>query len=163
MASTGANRAAARRDRGGFTLIELIVVLAVIGLVLALVLPNVGRGLAPYRLAATARELATALRLARNQAVAENRPTQFVVTSGAYGLNDTGHLQNVPQGVALTFLDSERTGPAPTTGTIRFYPDGSSTGGALALSAGKIRYTVLVEWLDSDVSIQSQSTQPRQQ
>jgi general secretion pathway protein H len=142
----------------GFTLIELIVVLAIISLVLAIGVPRLGQGSGSHAAAATAHAVAAALRLSRNRAVAEDRPTRFVVEGGSYGLGGPGLLSPVPQGISLTLIDSDRI---DTGHAIRFYPDGSSTGGGVALTAGTVRYDVLVDWLNGNVSIQPQSAPPR--
>jgi general secretion pathway protein H len=143
----------------GFTLIELIVVLAIISLVLAIGVPRLGQGSGSHAAAATAHAVAAALRLSRNRAVAEDRPTRFVIDAGSYGLGGAGHLSPVPQGISLTLIDSGRIDTAGHA--IRFYPDGSSTGGGVALTAGTVRYDVLVDWLNGNVSIQPQSAPPR--
>ena len=147
-------------------MIELIVVLAVISLVLAIAVPRLGRGSGSHAAAATAHAVAAALRLSRNRAVAEARPTRFVVDAGSYGPGGAGHLSPVPQGISLTLIDngridSGRIDAAHHADAIRFYPDGSSTGGGVALTAGTVRYDVLVDWLNGNVSIQPQSAPPR--
>jgi general secretion pathway protein H len=38
-------------------------------------------------------------------------------------------------------------------GSIRFFPDGSSTGGRISLSSGKSIHTVVVDWLTGHVRI----------
>src|ERR1700676_2498058 len=123
-------------DRNGFTLIELIVVLAVMSLVLTLVMPNVGRPSGRYALAATAHDVATALRLTRDKAIAESRTKRFVVYASGFGSGDDQHSQHVSSGVGLVFLASDHPKSPRPAGTIRFYPDGSSTGGQIALTAG---------------------------
>jgi general secretion pathway protein H len=145
-----------RLGEPGFTLIELIVVLAIVSLVLALVVPNIGQRSGKFALAAAAHNVAAALRLTRDQAITQSRPTLFVARGGAYGRDGDKRVWHVPQGVTLAFLDSERSGRAQPSGAIRFYPDGSSTGGTLALTDGATRFTVLVAWINGNVSIQSQ-------
>jgi general secretion pathway protein H len=144
-----------RLGETGFTLLELIVVLVVISLILALVVPNVGQR-SGNALAATAHNVAAVLRLTRDQAITQSRPTLFVARAGAFGRGDDRRVWHVPQGVTLAFLDSGRRGSPQPSGTIRFYPDGSSTGGTLVLTNGATRYTVLVGWINGNVSIQSE-------
>jgi len=57
----------------GFTLLELLVVLVLIGLLTALVFPSMGRGMAMLRLKTSSREIAATLRLARSKAIAEQQ------------------------------------------------------------------------------------------
>jgi general secretion pathway protein H len=38
-------------------------------------------------------------------------------------------------------------------GSIRFFPDGSSTGGSISLASGRETHTVVVDWLTGRVRI----------
>jgi type II secretion system protein H len=69
------------RPRGpsGFTLIELVVVLAIVAVATAVVLPAVGRGRETMQLRGEARRVAAVLREARLQAVSQRRPTRVVL------------------------------------------------------------------------------------
>lgn len=144
------------RRPSGFTLIEMIVVLAVVGIIMALALPKLDQGAARRRLAVCAHDLAAALRLSRNRAVAENRPTQFVVRDGSYGMVDAHRSERVPQDVSLMFVDNGEASKPRRAGAIGFYPDGSSTGGGALLGAENVRYLVLVDWLTGNVVIQTE-------
>ena len=59
--------------RRGYTLLELLVVLAIIGAAGLIVLPQAGKGLETFRLKATTRQVASVFRYARTLAVAERR------------------------------------------------------------------------------------------
>lgn len=147
-----------RSRSDGFTLIELVVVLAVISLVLALVLPSFRQPTGSPAIAAAAHDIAAALRLTRSRAIVEDRLTSFVWRDGGFSAIDSAAtpVQHVPAGIALTMLGAES---ARGGRSIRFYPDGSSTGGGIALTAGAARYVVLVNWLNGDVSIRPQAAQ----
>jgi type II secretion system protein H len=67
-------RRRAIRARAGFTLIELMVVLIVIGIMAAVVLPDMRGTFDDARLRSTTRRLADALNLAYSQAVTRNQP-----------------------------------------------------------------------------------------
>jgi prepilin-type N-terminal cleavage/methylation domain-containing protein len=71
-----------RRARGGFTLLELLAVVALLGLVLFFVIPNLD-GLTPRaRLRATARRIGSTMELAQGEAISSGK--QFTM---AYDLN----------------------------------------------------------------------------
>jgi general secretion pathway protein H len=138
----------------GFTLIEVIVTLAVLGLALILVVgykPPWSSGLG---LKGTAAEIASGLRLARSEAIASNR-------SVALGLDLVGHRYRVGTGterrlpgnlsIELLTIAGERLGES--AGDIRFNPDGSSTGGRIALGDGRQRLAVGVDWLTGRISV----------
>jgi general secretion pathway protein H len=57
----------------GFSLLELLVVLMLLAMLLAVVIPSVGRGVATVKLKTSSREIAAAIRLARSKAVREQQ------------------------------------------------------------------------------------------
>jgi general secretion pathway protein H len=139
----------------GFTLIELVVVLAIVALVLALAMPQLGRRPGRLELVSSAHEVAASLRLTRSRAIAENQPRSFVADtrSAAFGPAGQGSLRALPRGIGLLLYTTEDQAVADSIGTIRFFPDGSSTGGGIALVQGELKYQVLVDWLTGGVSI----------
>ncbi len=70
---------APRAGSPGFTLIEIVVVLAILAVATALVLPSIGRGTETLRLRSEAGRIAALLREARLQAVAQRRSTRVTL------------------------------------------------------------------------------------
>ncbi|HEV8676373.1 MAG TPA: GspH/FimT family pseudopilin [Methylomirabilota bacterium] len=68
-----------RRRSPGFTLIEIVVVLAILAVATALVLPAVGRGRDALQLRSEAGRVAALLREARLQAVSQRHATRVVL------------------------------------------------------------------------------------
>jgi general secretion pathway protein H len=139
---------------GGFTLIELVVTLAILSLALVLITgyrPPWSRGAG---LEATAAELAAGLRLARSEAIVSNRPVVF-------DLDLIGHRYRVgtraprrlPPELSLELLTVSGEVRNGREGDIRFNPDGSSTGGRISLIDGPRRVGVGVDWLTGRVSV----------
>ena len=147
---------------GGFTLIEIIVVLAVMALVVALVIPVLGGKPRSAQLSAAANEISASLRLARSEAILQDRTTRFIAdpVAGTYTIDAGRHVHHVPPGIALTLLISAREEISPRIGAVRFYPDGSSSGGGLALATAGLRYAVLIDWFDGNVSIEAPKPAP---
>src|SRR6516162_11605942 len=142
-------------DRGGgFTLIELLVTLAVLGLALTLIAgykPPWSRGLG---LRATAAELAAGLRLARSEAIVNNRPVAFDLDLVGHRYRvGTGTPRHLPADISLELLTIAGEVRNGREGAIRFNPDGSSTGGRISLADGLRRVAVGVDWLTGRVSI----------
>ncbi|MHA1528078.1 MAG: GspH/FimT family pseudopilin [Alphaproteobacteria bacterium] len=147
-----------RRDHPaarGFTLIELLVVLTVIALLATLATPMIQRAVPGVELKTAAEGLRTELRLARSAAISGNRETWLLidVETGVYQRGSSARARTVPPAIRLTLLTARREQIDETQGRIRFFPDGTSTGGAVRLFSDARAYEVAVDWFDGRVSI----------
>ncbi len=138
----------------GFTLIELLVVLVIIGVMVSLV-PVAFRGLPSLELKAAARELAGVFRAARGSAIRDNRETYVTidVDERLYRLDSFGKPHEIDADIEVSLITAETEQTDDSTGRIRFFPDGTSTGGRVALESGAGTYFVLVDWLSGRVEI----------
>lgn len=152
-------RASVRRSTRGFTLIELIVVLAVLGLITALAMPMFAGALPGARLKAAARDLGAELRYARAQAIAGNRETTLTIDLAArrYAIlgarTGPGESRALPEELEIKVRTARRELAGDARASIRFFPDGGSTGGRITLSRGERRYLVGVDWLTGRVTV----------
>ena len=135
----------------GFTLLELLVVLAIVSVVLGtmvLARPSaVGA-----RVNAAARGVVATLRLARADAIARNTEATVSVDPGTGVVAFSHGNWQLPRGaqVTITFAESERTGAG---GSLRFYPDGQSSGGEINLRLEGRPARVTVSWLTGEARI----------
>ncbi len=139
----------------GFTLIEIMVVMAILALMLVLVSPTFSTGVTGVSLKAAARTLAGSLRHARSRAIALNEEVALAIDVetrryAIVGANTGGKLPGEGE-IRLFTAQSELIDA--TSGTIRFFPDGGSTGGGVTFIDGERRYRVLVGWLTGQTSI----------
>ncbi len=139
----------------GFTLLELLVVIAVIGLIYAILPAGVFVGQEGVELRATARQVAEDLRRARGQAIASNREVAFLLDLEArrFGISGDGGLAELPDGIEAEVLTASEALTDAAQARIQFFPDGSSTGGAVTLSGAGTRYEVSVRWLTGEVRL----------
>lgn len=141
--------------RQGFTLLELLVVILVIGLVLAAVPGYLLRDSPRVELENAVRSVAAGLRESRSEAVLTNRPQTFAldVETRRFRIGAGRPLRQLDQDIRLRFTTARSGVLTPSTGTIRFFPDGSASGGAIRLADGPLEAAVSVDWLTGDVSI----------
>jgi general secretion pathway protein H len=139
----------------GYTLIELIVVIAIIGLLGTLIAMN-GTPVSPSTHArAAAQKIAHALRAARSEAILRNRSVAvtFDLASDAFQTDGAG-LSQLPGDLKLALLTSRDQTLSPTIGKIRFDPDGASSGGRITIEGGNRIWWVGVDWLSGRVSLE---------
>ncbi len=144
------------RPEAGFTLIELIVVLVVMALASALAIPLVYKALATAEVSGAVRQLSSGLRYARSQAITNNRETVFMVDveKRNYGVGTGAVMATVAESLDLTLVTAESERLSDELGGVRFFPNGTSTGGRIDISDGLRTYSVAVDWLTGRVSIQ---------
>jgi len=138
-------------DRGrerGFTLLELMVALGIAVILLATTPFAVMRAYETMEYRATVKEVIAGLKSARLDAMRKGRSVAFMVDVEQHRFGVESRLDHAfPEklDVRLVLADIEITG---ARGGIRFYPDGSSTGGSVDLirsGGGGVR--VDVDWL----------------
>jgi type II secretory pathway pseudopilin PulG len=108
-------------------LLEVLVVLAILGVVLAVTVPLLARRNAGAAVAGAVTEIRAALRTARDAAIAESRPVAFRGDDGGfwidrhrYGLGAT----SAESGVRVAVVGGSR---------ISFFPSGGSSGGHIVV------------------------------
>jgi general secretion pathway protein H len=142
------------RSEAGFTLIEMLVVVAVMGFALGLIITRGPVRSQSLEIKAAVNEVAQGLRLARSRAIATNTPVQFAVDVPARSFRiDRGTPTILPSSlsIAMTAVSQETLGSR--LAAIRFNGDGSATGGRIELADGQRRAQVGVDWLTGRVSV----------
>ena len=141
------------RKTSGFTLLELLVVVAIAGLMLAVIPPMLPNVIANAQLKAAARELAAGLKGAREHAVisGEESVMRLDLDERIYFIKDAGRKLALPGETDLTLITADSEQSAEKIGAIRFFPDGSSTGGQIKLHHRQLDYLVDVNWLTGRV------------
>ena len=153
-----------RQQNSGFTLLELLVVLAIAGGLMALVPPLVSAVVPGTKARVAAFDLAASLRDARNRAITQSAAVDVHFDSEKSTYNIAGaRAQELPRGMALVLLDSSgydiktrraaRFDTAPEKYTLRFQSDGSSNGIKARLGPEDGGFVVAVDWLLSRVTI----------
>jgi prepilin-type N-terminal cleavage/methylation domain-containing protein len=129
-----------KMNKRGVTLIEVVIVFAIIAIGAVLMVPNMGAWIPNYRLRSATRDLVSTMRVAQMRAVSNNAEYQVSITGGSYT------LQRYSSGLATWVSEGDAT-TLPTGITINsnnflsnnplFRPNSSSNGGSLVLGNTK--------------------------
>ncbi|MDD2876661.1 MAG: GspH/FimT family pseudopilin [Acidiphilium sp.] len=133
----------------GFTLLELIVVMVIMGLVLGLVLTHGPMRSPRLAEAAAVQDIAQGLQDAASRAIAQDRTTKFQLDPQTGVWREGARHGTIPAGTAIGFHGVA----AGRMGTVMFAPDGSASGGRITLaSAGGVR-VIAIDWLTGQIRI----------
>jgi general secretion pathway protein H len=144
-----------KRAAAGFTLIEIMLVLALAAMLYALVTMIPFGKASAADLKAAARSVASGLRTAQSTALATRRDALLTIDMESREYITTGENQvhKLPGNIDLKLYTAQTEVTSEHSGSIRFYPDGSSTGGRVTVEAGERKYLVDVDWLTGRVAI----------
>ena len=137
----------------GFSMVEMLVVLAIIGLAAAIALPNLmPRGAQSLeRLTAAAMQL---VQTARLRAISSGNSVAVVidVKSNGIRLEPGSQMLELPPNIAMEAVVGRDSGTTVDRGTIAFFPNGGATGGQITFVDSLGRGSALrVEWLTGAV------------
>jgi general secretion pathway protein H len=142
------------RKPRGVSLLEMLLVVALIaiaGMLAAMVLTG---GLDGMRLRSSSKEIAAQLRYARAQAIATGQPQRFVIDPAGHHWQGPNRRQgNIPSSLGVEFTGAREAQARAGEGGILFFPDGASTGGRVQLSAKKAAWRIDVAWLTGEVRL----------
>lgn len=136
----------------------MLVVLVVLGLIVAMA-PAAYHGLVPgVQAKSSARSVAAVFREARSLAIRDNREAVVTVDTEArtLSLDRGGRVHSFDEDLRIVLLTAASEQLDENAGRIRFYPDGTSTGGRVTFAAGEEAYHVDIDWLTGRVRIGDQ-------
>ncbi len=139
----------------GFTLLEILIVLFLMGLAYAMAVPMIGSGAVTLELKGATRQLAAGLRKARGTAIAQREDAVLTVDVGQrrFALSGDSKIYPLPKDLEINLFTAQSEQLGEQIGNIRFFPDGTSTGGRITLTAKGSSFAVDVDWLTGKVAI----------
>ncbi len=149
---------AGNSNNKGFSLIEVLVVLSIIGLLSSLIIPVFGKGNPQVEINSAASRLASILKLCRSEAIAKNEKRTFVIDVGVnnFYCDSLAKKYSYKQEIETELTTTEK-GVAENSlvGKMFFYPDGSSSGANINLKHGDIKRAITVDWITGKVELLS--------
>jgi general secretion pathway protein H len=129
-------RVTMRGGEDGFTLLEMVCVVAIVALLAAILLPHMPRSTSRQRLEAYAIEAASLLHADRNAAVRGHIQvvTQVDATNRSVRSGSTGRIVRMADDVVFDAILAERCDERPAFSTISFFASGMSCGGTIVLT-----------------------------
>ena len=140
----------------GFTLLELAVVLFVVILGFAVIGANISSGSGSAAHQAAARDLVSALRYARGQALIsrEQATVELDLAENSYSVSGRDKVFKIPEEVAVTVVTAQEELTGKDQASIRFFPDGSSTGGRIKLEKDSANWQIDINWLTGQINLE---------
>lgn len=139
----------------GFTLVELLVCLAIASVLAVMSLPYVAGGAGRMRLESEARGVAALLRGARERALAERQPIAVRIDPATRSVTVDGGRSSYRLSASEQLgLLADDGGAKGFVAAIVFAPDGGSSGGLLVMKAGGHQLTLDVDWLTGAVTME---------
>jgi len=142
----------------GFTLLELTVVLFVVVLGFSVIGLNLSSGSDSTELKAAARDIVSALRYARGQALMTHQETTIALDLGdnSYRVSGRDKRYRIPETIDVTVVTAQTELTGKGTANIRFFADGSSTGGRITLERGQTSWQIDINWLTGQAELENE-------
>ena len=137
----------------GFTLVEIVAALTVVGMVLALAVPQSIRFYESVQFRAGVRETITLLNSARHKAIASGRAQDVLISPKEGWVLFADERVEFAQGVDVAAHSAKEVN-RDGFGVIRFYHDGGASGGGIDITrAEDATVKIAVDWLVGRVSV----------
>jgi general secretion pathway protein H len=142
-----------KRDQG-FSLLEILIALAILALAMTVVGVSFARSSVTFRFEAASEQLALDLREAQARALRSGKDVAVVidVDNRTYRLQQDAPVQLVPE-IAMRVVSAGQVMQAGRQPAFSFMPDGGSSGGSITLSLEDRISTITVDWLTGAVGI----------
>ena len=160
-------RLSSDRLQSGFSLMEMLLVMALIAIASLLAVSAFGGGMQGIKLHAGAKDMAAQLRFARAVAISSGQPQDVVIDPQARRWEGAkGRSGDLPDGGEIVFTGARASqfaqegAGANGKGLVRFFPDGAATGGRVRMLANGGGWDVDVGWLTGEVRVSRMQASP---
>lgn len=139
----------------GFSLIEVLLVLVLIATMAGIAVSFMSGSLEKARIQAVSKDLLSALKYTRGQAVIKHEQSviTFNVEEKTYQAPKKKAVK-IPDEIDINLYTASSDIVDDKVGRIRFFSDGSSTGGWVKLTYGKKIWKINVNWLTGEIRME---------
>jgi general secretion pathway protein H len=138
----------------GFTLLEIVIVVAMIALLMGLSAYALSRQLPGQQLRNSAKQIAAELRYTKTQALISGQAQTFSINPQTREwAGPKGHEGSLPDAFEILTTTASAERLSDDVAAIKFFPEGASTGGRIVLKRDAAEWRVDVKWLTGDVSV----------
>jgi len=151
-----------RPAQGGFTLLELVVVLAIMAMASVLVIPSIRSGTKQREVRRTVQRFVAAARAGSSKAIRERKRTGLVLDlrAGYFGVQGNSRRVELPEFASFGDVSGGHAEDEGSKFVFEFYPTGASSGGSVELVfetvARRQSYMLTLDPLLSTVGIEEQ-------
>lgn len=140
----------------GFTLIELMVVLFIVVLGFGAVAMKLSSGSDSTEHKGVARDIVSALRYARGQALMTHKEAAvtFDLAENSYTVSDRDTVYAIPQTIDVSLVTAQKELSGEGQGSVRFFADGSSSGGRVTLERAGRAWKIDINWLTGLIELE---------
>lgn len=142
-------------NQKAFSLLEVLVVMGLLAVIAGFVSSSMYDSLKKAKINAVSKDLMSALRYTRGQAVIkhEQQVITFNVEDKTYKAPKKKSIQ-IPDEIDINIFTASSDIVNDKIGSIRFFSDGSSTGGWVKLTYGEKIWKINVNWLTGEIRME---------
>ncbi len=140
----------------GFTLLELMLVMFIVILGFSVIGLNISSGKDTTEHQSVARDMVSALRFAKGQALISNKETtlNLDLNENTYTVSGRDKVFTIPETIAVTVVTAQDEMEGEGLANFRFFPDGSSSGGRIKLERNGTTWQIDINWLTGQVELE---------
>jgi general secretion pathway protein H len=141
----------------GFTLLELMLVMVIVILGFSVIGLNISSGNDATEHQSVARDLVSALRFAKGQALISRKETtvELDLNENTYTVSGRDKVFIIPETIALTVVTAQEEMQGKGLVNFRFFPDGSSSGGRIKLERNSVTWQIDINWLTGQIELEN--------
>jgi len=133
-------------------------VILLLAIALTAVTFSFSKSLHSAKIQAASRDLVAALRYTRGQAIVKGKQQVLMLNLDDNSYTAPGKSAvKLPKDMSLRLTTAEQEVTGGNSGGIRFFGDGSSTGGHISVLLGQREWRINVAWLTGDIALEEAS------